>query len=118
MIKDVIIHNDRRKFLLWRRVCAIVIHMTNPTPTTSVLSVRVNPDERALLEAAAAQAHTTLSDFVRRKALESAEVEVCNRPIVTIAVEDWEAFEAWVYRPAETIAPLVELAQRTPSWDR
>jgi uncharacterized protein (DUF1778 family) len=90
----------------------------NTLPTTSVLSVRVNPDERAILEAAAEQAHTTLSDFVRRKALESAEVEVCHRPVITISAEDWEAFEAWINRPAETIAPLVELARRTPSWER
>jgi uncharacterized protein (DUF1778 family) len=90
-----------------------------PTPhTSSVLSVRVNPDERAILEAAAAQAHTTLSEFIRRKALESAEVEVCNRPIVTIPTEAWEAFEAWINRPAETLVPLVELARRTPSWER
>jgi hypothetical protein len=35
-----------------------------------------NPDERAILEAAAEQARTSLSDFMRRKALEAAEVEV------------------------------------------
>ena len=86
--------------------------------TTSVLSVRVNPAERAILEAAAEQAHTSLSDFVRRKALESAEAEVLNRLVVTIPAKDWEAFEAWIDRPAETVAPLVELAQRVPSWER
>jgi len=87
-------------------------------PTTSVLSVRVNSAERAILEAAAEQAHTSLSDFVRRKALESAEAEVLNRLVVTIPAKDWEAFEAWIDRPAETIPPLVELARRTPSWER
>ena len=86
--------------------------------TTSVLSVRVNPAERAILEAAAEQSRTSLSDFVRRKALESAEAEVLNRTIVAIPAKDWEAFEAWVSRPAETIAPLMELAQRIPSWER
>lgn len=88
------------------------------TSHTSVLSVRVNPDERAILEAAAEQARTTLSDFVRRKALESAEVEVCHHGIIIIPAEDWEAFEAWIDRPAETIAPLAELAQRKPTWER
>ena len=91
--------------------------MINAT-TTSVLSVRVNPAERAILEAAAQQSRTSLSDFVRRKALESAEAEVLNRAIVTIPAKDWEAFEAWASRPAETIAPLVELAQRIPTWER
>jgi uncharacterized protein (DUF1778 family) len=31
----------------------MIIHMTEGSPSTAVLSVRVNPDERALLEAAA-----------------------------------------------------------------
>ncbi len=63
--------------------------------TTSVLSVRVNPDERAVLEAAAEQAHTNLSDFIRRKALAAAEADVVNRTVVTIPARDWEAFESW-----------------------
>jgi len=92
--------------------------MMNPSTTTSVLSVRVNPDERAILEAAAEQAHTSLSDFVRRKALESAEVEVLNRTIVTIPAKDWEAFEAWIKRPAKANPALAELARHTPSWER
>jgi uncharacterized protein (DUF1778 family) len=99
-------------------LCATVIHMTNSSNTTSVVSVRVNPDERAILEAAAELAHTNLSDFMRRKALESAEADVLNRTIVTIPAKDWEAFEAWVKRPAEAIPALAELARRTPSRER
>jgi uncharacterized protein (DUF1778 family) len=87
-------------------------------PTTSVLSVRVNPDERALLEAAAEQARTSLSDFVRRKAVEAAEVDVLNRSVVTIPAKDWDAFEAWINRPARTIPALKALARTPPSWKR
>ncbi len=92
--------------------------MANPTSTTSILSVRVSPDERAVLEAAAEQARTSLSDFVRRRALEAAEIEVLNRTIVTIPAKDWEAFEAWINRPAEDIPGLADLARRMPSWKR
>jgi len=92
--------------------------MTNSSNTTSVVSVRVNLDERAIIEAAAELAHTNLSDFVRRKALESAEVDVLNRTIVTIPASDWDAFEAWAKRPAEAIPALAELARRIPSWER
>jgi uncharacterized protein (DUF1778 family) len=91
--------------------------MTNVS-TASVLSVRVSSDERALLEAAAEQAHTNLSDFVRRKALEAAEADVLNRTIITISAKDWEPFEAWIKRPAKTIAALRELRTVNPSWDR
>lgn len=87
------------------------------SPTTSVLSVRLNTAERAILEAAAEQSRTSLSEFVRRKALESAEIEVLNRVIVTIPAKDWDAFEAWIGRPAEAIPALAELARRTPSWE-
>lgn len=98
---------------------AIVIHMVgNPNISTSILSVRVNPDERAMLEAAAEQAGTSLSDFMRRKSIEAAELEVLGRTVVTIPSKDWEVFEAWLGRSAETIPSLAELARRTPSWER
>jgi uncharacterized protein (DUF1778 family) len=70
-----------------------------------------------MLEAAAAQSHTSLSEFVRRRALESAESEVLNRSVVTIPAEHWDAFEAWVRRPARAIPALAELARRTPTWE-
>jgi uncharacterized protein (DUF1778 family) len=90
----------------------------NPSSSTSVLSVRVNPDERALLEAAAEQSRTSLSEFVRRKALEAAEADVLNRTVVTIPARDWDAFEAWINRPAKAIPALKKLARVTPSWER
>jgi uncharacterized protein (DUF1778 family) len=61
---------------------------------TSVLSVRVNSAERAVLGAATKQSQTGLSEFVRRKPLGSAETEVVNRSFVCIRAKDWETFEA------------------------
>jgi len=84
--------------------------------TTSVLSVRVSEEERALLEAASEQARTSLSDFIRRKALEAAEMDMLERPVVTIPAKDWEAFEAWANRPPRKIAALEELARADPAW--
>ena len=105
-------------FLDSAAVYPIVIHMANVPSATSVLSVRVNPDERALLEAVAEQARTSLSDYLRRKAVEVAETDVLNRSIITIPAKDWEAFEAWLKRPAKAIPALQKLARSTPSWDR
>lgn len=85
--------------------------------STQVLSVRVNSGERAILEAAAENSHTTVSDFMRRKALEAAEIDILGRNLVTIPAKDWEAFEAWATRPAEIIPALVDLARRKPSWE-
>ncbi len=96
---------------------ANVIHMSNAASTSSIVSVRVNADERAILEAAAAQAHTSLSDFMRRKAMEAAEVEVLNRSRVTIPAQNWEAFEAWLDGPADPNPALAELMQLKPVWE-
>ena len=85
---------------------------------TSVLSVRVSDDERSLLEAASEQAHTNLSDFVRRKAIEAAEIEFLERRVVAIPASDWEAFEAWAHRPARKIAALNKLMRSPPKWRR
>ncbi len=92
--------------------------MGGPRQSTAILSVRVTPDERALLEAAAEQSRTTLSEFVRRKSVEAAEMDVLNRSIVTIPAQDWKALEAWINRPPEAKDTLARLARRRPSWER
>jgi uncharacterized protein (DUF1778 family) len=87
--------------------------MSAPNPP---VSVRVSPIERDLLEAAAAHAHTSLSDFVRRKALEAAELELMDRRLVTIAAAEWEKFEAWASAPARDVPELRALAASRPAW--
>ncbi len=84
--------------------------------SSSVLSVRLNDQERALLEAASSQVRTNVSEFVRRKALEAAETEVLERRTVTIAARDWERFEAWASKPGREIAALKEPIRKPPTW--
>ncbi len=79
---------------------------------TQVLRVRVSKAERALLQAASELAHTSLSEFVRRKALDAAEIDVLERRIVTIPGKDWKEFEAWANRPADEIEGLKQLARK------
>jgi uncharacterized protein (DUF1778 family) len=85
---------------------------------STVLSVRLNDQERAILEAASSQARTNVSDFVRRKALEAAELEIMERRVVTIPAKDWERFEAWAAQPAREIPALKELFAMTPTWQK
>ncbi len=85
---------------------------------TTVLSVRVSSEERALLEAASDQARTSLSEFIRRKAIDAAESEMLERRIVSIPAADWEAFEAWTQQPAREIPALRELVGRKATWQR
>ena len=95
---------------------AIVTHMSETSTSSSVLSVRVSADERALLEAASEQTRTTLSDFVRRKAIEAAELEVLQRSNVVIPAEHWEAFEAWMNEPAKVLPELQKRLAMKPTW--
>jgi uncharacterized protein (DUF1778 family) len=69
-----------------------------------------------MLESAAAHARTTLSDFIRRKALEAAETEMLDRSRVTIPAADWARFEAWVDAPAQAVPALRKLAAHKPVW--
>lgn len=86
--------------------------------TTLVLSVRVSEEERALLKAASELARTSLSDFIRRKALEAAEADILERRIVTIPAKNSEAFEAWADRPPQEIAGLEDLGRKAPTWQK
>jgi len=82
----------------------------------AVLSVRVSPNERLLLETAAEQSRTSLSEFIRRKALEAAEADVLEHRSVVIPAADWEKFEAWVASPAKDVPALRKLAATRPVW--
>src|ERR1700759_5133893 len=84
--------------------------------TTSVLSVRVNPSEKAVLEAAAEEEHTTLSDFMRGMAVQAAEPALFQRNPLTIPAKDWESFEAWIGGPPADNAGLAAIGNRGASW--
>ena len=86
--------------------------MSNSAP----VSVRMTQSERGLLELAAEQSQTSLSDFIRRKAVEAAELAVLDRRLVTIPAADWKKFEEWVNSPPKDIAELRQLAASKPIW--
>lgn len=85
----------------------------------SILSVRLTDEERALLETASSLDKSKISDFVRRKALEAAEMDVLEQPVVRIPAADWDKFEAWVHdEPARKNTGLQELAKLEPTWSK
>ena len=86
--------------------------------TSAVLSVRVSPEEKLILQGAADKTRSTISEFIRRKALEAAEMELMTRRIVSIPEEQWAAFEAMLNAPVREVPALAELARRTPSWEK
>jgi len=56
------------------------------------------------------------AEFIRRRALDAAEMDVTERRTVTIPAKDWKKFEAWANRPAEEIEGLRDLASKAPTW--
>lgn len=85
--------------------------------STAPLSVRINPSERALLEAAATNSRTSVSEFVRRKAIEAAELELLDRRTIVIPADAWERFEAFVNAPPKDIPAIRRLAESRPVWE-
>jgi uncharacterized protein (DUF1778 family) len=67
--------------------------------SSSVLSVRVSPEEKSILQAAVNETRFSVSEFIRRKALEGAEEVLISRNIVTISAEQWGTFEALLDAP-------------------
>lgn len=78
---------------------------------SSILNIRVTDSERDLIEAAAANTRTKLSDFVRRRAREAAEEILMNRRIIEIPADKWSQIESLLTAPPKTIPAVQELSQ-------
>jgi uncharacterized protein (DUF1778 family) len=81
------------------------------------LTVNVTENERKLLESAAELTHSSVGDFIRRKALEAAELELMDRRVITIPAEKWEEFEAWAKSPPKDVPGLRRLATMRLAWE-
>ena len=79
---------------------------------TAILSVRVSPQEKAMLQEVAGQARSTVSDFMRRKALEAAQLELIERRVIALSPSDWETFEARMTAAPQVIPQVQELFRR------
>ncbi|HEY7549670.1 MAG TPA: DUF1778 domain-containing protein, partial [Hyphomicrobiaceae bacterium] len=62
--------------------------------------------ERQLLQDASDETRTSVSDFVRRKAIEAAELQLMERRLITIPAEHWDRIEAWAAAPARKAKSL------------
>ena len=83
--------------------------MTDELP---MLNVRVTPSEQDILAFAAGQAGTSPDEYVRRKAIEAAEIDVLEYRLVTIPAADWEKFAGWVNSPVKYVPALAQTRDR------
>ncbi len=73
------------------------------------LHLRVDPEQKALLEAASRAAGDTLSGFVLRVATEAAADVLADRRMFVLNEQAWQAFDQALSRPAEEVPGLREL---------
>lgn len=85
--------------------------------TSHVLSVRVSPQEHVLLQAAAAHAHSSVSDFVRRNTLQAATSLITGRNVITLTQSAWEDLEAQLAAPPQRHEALVSIMNKKPAWE-
>jgi uncharacterized protein (DUF1778 family) len=61
-------------------------------PKTGRLDIRITPETRRLLQTAAQERHTTVSQFVLESALHSASAVLAERTRFILDAEQWTAF--------------------------
>jgi uncharacterized protein (DUF1778 family) len=82
---------------------------------TEKLDLRVSRAAKAKLQAAAAAAHRSMSDFVMESALSKAEETLTERRIFALDAEKWTAFQAALDAPARML-PRLQTLLTTPSF--
>ena len=66
---------------------------------TDRLDIRITPEARRLLQQAARERHTTISQFVLESALNSANTVLAERSRIALNAEQWAAFMAALDAP-------------------
>ncbi len=66
---------------------------------TDRLDIRITPEARRLLQQAARERHTTISQFVLESALHSANAVLAERSRIALNAEQWAAFIAALDAP-------------------
>ena len=72
-----------------------------PTPSTrsDKLDIRITPEAKRLLQQAAKERHTTISQFVLESALNSASAVLAERSHIGLNAAQWTAFMAALDEP-------------------
>jgi uncharacterized protein (DUF1778 family) len=73
------------------------------------LHLRVDPEQKALLEAASRAAGDTISGFVLRAATEAAADVLADRRVFVLDERAWRVFDEALSRPAAEVPGLREL---------
>lgn len=70
-----------------------------PGAKTERIDIRITPEARRLLQQAARERHTTISQFVLESALHSANAVLAERSRIALNADQWTAFMAALDAP-------------------
>lgn len=88
--------------------------MATPLQRTDKLDIRISPEAKRMLQRAASDRHTTISQFVIDSALSAAREALAERPLIELSPEDWAAFVAALDAPPKR-HPRMEKLLREPT---
>ena len=88
--------------------------MSTPSPRSNKLDIRITPEAKRLLQQAAEERHTTISQFVLDSALASARSVLAERSLIELDADDWAAFMAALDAPPRR-HPRMERLLKEPS---
>ena len=89
-----------------------------PTPArTDRIDLRITPEAKQALQAAAAARQTSVSDFVLMSALKAAQEALADRQYFGLNAEQWAAFQAALDAPPKTHSRLKKLLREPGVFD-
>lgn len=88
--------------------------MSTSSARSDKLDIRITPEAKRVLQQAAKERHTTISQFVLESALTSASAVLAERSRIGLDVEQWTAFMAALDAPPRR-HPRMERLLREPT---
>jgi uncharacterized protein (DUF1778 family) len=84
---------------------------------TNRIDLRVQPDAKEALQAAATLRHKSVSEFILDSALGAADEVLADRRYFGLNAEQWEAFQAVLDAPPRPLPRLKKLMQEQGIFD-
>ncbi len=91
--------------------------MATTTKRTNRIDLRVHPDAKEVLQAAAILRHKTVSEFILDSALRAADEELSCRQHFSLNAEQWGAFLTALDAPTQSSPRLKKLLEEPSIFD-
>jgi uncharacterized protein (DUF1778 family) len=92
--------------------------MPSQATRTTKLDIRLSPEAKARLNAAADERHQSVSQFVLESALGRADETLADRQRFTLDADHWAAFMAALDAPTRAMPRLERLFREPSAFDR